>query len=60
LNDIFNSFYQIDGSYSREYAGTGLGLSIAKKSIEMHQGWIEVESELEKGSIFRFFIPLKK
>lgn len=59
LNDIFNSFYQIDGSYSREYAGTGLGLSIAKKSIEMHKGWIEVESELEKGSTFRFFIPLK-
>ena len=59
LNDIFNSFYQIDGSYSREYAGTGLGLSIAKKSIEMHKGWIEVESELDNGSTFRFFIPLK-
>jgi len=59
LNDIFSSFYQIDGSYSREYGGTGLGLSIAKKSIEMHKGWIEVESELGKGSTFRFFIPTK-
>ncbi|MFW6263602.1 MAG: transporter substrate-binding domain-containing protein [Thermotogota bacterium] len=59
LNDIFNTFYQIDGSYSREYGGTGLGLSIAKKSIEMHKGWIEVESELGKGSTFRFFIPIE-
>ena len=59
LNDIFASFYQIDGSYSREYGGTGLGLSIAKKSIEMHKGWIEVESELGKGSTFRFLIPLE-
>jgi len=59
LNDIFSSFYQIDGSYSREYPGTGLGLSIAKKSIEMHKGWIEVDSELGQGSTFRFFIPLK-
>lgn len=58
LSVIFREFHQVDGSSTREKGGTGLGLSIAKKIVELHGGSIWVESELEKGSVFRFKIPL--
>ncbi|OZG73364.1 hybrid sensor histidine kinase/response regulator [Hahella sp. CCB-MM4] len=55
---MFNSFSQVDQSPSRRYGGTGLGLSIAKRILELLQGRIEVESELEKGSLFTFSLEL--
>jgi signal transduction histidine kinase len=58
-NIIFQEFRQVDGSSTREKGGTGLGLSIAMKLVEMHGGHIWVESELGKGSIFRFKIPVR-
>lgn len=58
-NEIFKPFVQGDISYSKKYQGTGLGLSISKKIVEMMGGNIEIESELNKGSKFKFTINLK-
>lgn len=60
IEKAFLEFVQIDGGTNREAKGTGLGLPIAKKFIEMHNGNIWVQSELNKGSIFTFSIPYEK
>lgn len=54
---IFEKFYQVDSSLTRQIGGTGLGLAICKSIIEMHGGRIWVESEPGKGSTFRFLMP---
>ncbi|MBP1683856.1 MAG: Signal transduction histidine kinase [Ignavibacteriaceae bacterium] len=56
---IFEEFRQIDGTTTRKYGGTGLGLSICKKIAEMLHGSLKVESQLNKGSVFTFKVPLK-
>ncbi len=60
LTRIFDSFYQVDGSSTREYGGTGLGLAIARGITQAHGGAIEVESEVGKGSIFRVILPVTR
>jgi signal transduction histidine kinase len=59
IDNLFTEFKQTDATIASEYGGTGLGLSITRKFIEMHGGWIWVESELGKGSSFIFEIPLR-
>jgi len=59
LKSIFSEFRQVDSSITREYGGSGLGLSIAKRLVEMHEGSIWAESEVGKGSIFYFRVPLR-
>jgi two-component system phosphate regulon sensor histidine kinase PhoR len=56
---IFERFYRVDKSRSREIRGTGLGLSIVKHIALIHGGKVEVESEEGKGSTFRVLIPKK-
>ena len=58
LERIFKPFEQVDGSTSRRYQGTGLGLSLAKRFVELHGGYLCVESDGEhKGSTFHCVIP---
>jgi len=57
---IFDVFQQADSSSTRSASGTGLGLAITRKLVELHGGKISVESELGKGTIFTFTLPLGK
>jgi signal transduction histidine kinase len=56
INEIFESFYQLDGSSTRRAGGTGLGLALAKKIVEAHGSVIRVTSEPGKGSYFEFHL----
>ncbi len=58
LNIIFDVFRQVDGSSVREYEGTGLGLTITRQLVELHGGKLWVESELGRGSVFNFILPV--
>jgi two-component system, NarL family, sensor histidine kinase BarA len=60
IHRIFDSFYQVDGSSTREYGGTGLGLAITKSFVENHGGTISVESELGQGSMFTVLLPVEQ
>jgi signal transduction histidine kinase len=57
---IFEKFTQADSSSSRKYGGTGLGLSLAKELIELHQGWIKVDSQYGEGSTFIVGLPVQE
>ena len=57
---IFDKFFQVDSSMTREHGGTGLGLPISKHIIDAHKGKIFVESEVGKGSSFIFTLPIQK
>lgn len=54
LEDIFESFHQLDGSSTRRYSGTGLGLSLVRQIIEAHGSMLEVQSIEGRGSTFKF------
>ena len=58
LEHIFERFYRVDKSHSREIGGTGLGLAIARNAILMHRGFIEVESEEGAGTQITIRIPI--
>lgn len=58
LEHIFERFYRVDKSHSREINGTGLGLSLTKSVINLHHGSIKVDSVLGDGTTFDIRIPL--
>ena len=59
LARVFDVFYQVDGSSTREYGGAGLGLAIVKSYVEAHGGEIKVESAPGKGSTFTVVLPVR-
>ena len=59
IENIFDSFTQVDGSSAREYQGSGLGLSIVKRLLDLMGGRIEVQSQVGQGTTFRFYLELK-
>jgi signal transduction histidine kinase len=56
---IFEEFQQADNSATKKKGGTGLGLSISRRIVELHGGKLWVESELGKGSVFQFSLPVQ-
>ncbi|MGI6118467.1 MAG: sensor histidine kinase [Bilifractor sp.] len=58
LDHIFDRFYRVDKSHSREIGGTGLGLAISRSAIVMHRGAIKVYSREGEGTTFSIRVPL--
>lgn len=58
MEHIFERFYRVDKSHSREIGGTGLGLAIARSAVVMHRGAIKAYSQLGEGTTFAVRIPL--
>lgn len=58
VEHIFERFYRVDKSHSREIGGTGLGLAIARSAVVMHRGAIKVYSQYGEGTTFTVRIPL--
>ncbi|MFW6357588.1 MAG: ATP-binding protein [Chroococcales cyanobacterium] len=56
---LFEKFKQLEKPYQRTYGGTGLGLALTKQLVELHNGVIEVESLVGKGSLFTVRLPFQ-
>lgn len=60
LDRLFERFYRVDRARSRDRGGTGLGLSIVKHIAAVHDGKVEVSSEIGRGSEFRLVLPIHR
>jgi two-component system phosphate regulon sensor histidine kinase PhoR len=58
LPKIFDKFYRVKHPKTRQVTGTGLGLTIVKGIVDAHQGTIDVESVVDKGTTFRIILPM--
>ena len=57
LTELFDGFYQVDGSTTRQFGGIGLGLTVAKAVVDAYRGRIEIESQSGQGSRFTIRLP---
>jgi signal transduction histidine kinase len=57
---VFDAFYQVDSSSTREQGGTGLGLSIVRRLVEGHDGSVHIESNQPTGTVFVVTIPVRR
>jgi signal transduction histidine kinase len=57
---VFDAFYQVDSSSTREQGGTGLGLSIVKRLVDAHDGTVHIESNTPRGTVFVVRVPCKR
>lgn len=57
---VFDAFYQVDSSSTREAGGTGLGLSIVKRLVDGHDGSVRIEANQPRGTVFIVTIPVKR
>jgi signal transduction histidine kinase len=57
---VFDAFYQVDSSSTREAGGTGLGLSIVKRLVDGHDGNVKIEANQPRGTVFVVTIPVKR
>lgn len=60
LPHVFERFWRADRSRDRHSGGTGIGLAISRRLVELQGGTMEVESELNRGTTFRFSLPVDK
>ena len=56
---VYERFYRVEKSHSRQTGGTGLGLAITKSAVVAHRGAIKVQSKLGEGTTFTVRIPLR-
>ncbi|HEX3814873.1 MAG TPA: MtrAB system histidine kinase MtrB [Mycobacteriales bacterium] len=56
---VFNRFWRADPSRARHTGGTGLGLAISLEDAHLHNGWLDVWGELDKGALFRLTVPVR-
>ena len=57
---VFDAFYQVDSSSTREQGGTGLGLSIVRRLVEAHDGTIRIEDNVPRGTKFVVMLPCRR
>jgi signal transduction histidine kinase len=57
---VFDAFYQVDSSSTREVGGTGLGLSIVKRLVDGHDGVVRITSNEPRGTVFVVTIPVRR
>jgi two-component system sensor histidine kinase BarA len=57
---VFDAFYQVDSSSTRQYGGTGLGLSIVRRLVQAHAGTVRIEDNVPRGTAFIVSLPQQK